>query len=263
MEKINPFLFGKDISKIKTEKGNVYYRIFHYIGSLLTEMTVFELEKDIETNEETLTEIQVMDLSEEDRDFLLSALGEKLSRDEWVLMSEVFRYKYQLFYDLVKKQANRGTERRLLQFIEAGGLYFALMYEKGALYPKIYQCTIDFVHQEVWLKHTPIELLPAILEGLLPVLFTTQSTFITQIDEGVFAYIEKANEDLAIATIILGEENQEGGKMSVDGAFAMKRVGDEWLSYVLLEEEKEFVQQVIERSFHRFFEDISKKIDII
>lgn len=252
----------KELSKLKID-GKTYLRIIHHLGNLITNITVYEYTKDPKSKELTLTEVFIDDVPDSIKEKILSDDYEvDVTNDDKSLALEALKTKFLVTKSYVEDHINVGYKRRLMQFIEVGGHYFAFVFEDGMPYTKIYHTYMDFVKNELYVGDVPEGMIPALFEALSPLILKGTSDLIIQVGEGVYARISILDKERSLVTVVVAteEENGESQLKLFSGFILLKLAEDKWVATVVSDKEAGEIREEMEKSFEFIYQDLLLKI---
>ena len=116
----------RQITKLEIEDVT-YFRVIHSISGMVTNVTVFSLTKDPEIDNEVLiTELSYEDTPDDLKAKLLSKQYEvDVLEEDKELITQAFETKREYFRNIADKKLTIGLKRRMFEFIEVGGHFFA------------------------------------------------------------------------------------------------------------------------------------------
>lgn len=253
---------GKHVSKLSIDK-RIFYRIYHILDEVITEVTVFELSVDPDNPRElSLTEIQPGEVSEELQEKIFSDEYKVLmTRDDKDLITNAMQTKYRFYQEITRKFFEKNA--KVLQFIETGGHYFAFVSEKGAPFAKLFHLYIDPARQKVGVGGVDTVFLASLLEGIADALLSKLKTITIQIGEGVYTKLSlwENSTKKAVAMVAVAGENENGEEgFRLAGGFYLRKLDDGlWHVTSLNELEKKRFNEEIEKKFDEFYEELSFK----
>lgn len=255
------YLSMKDITKLKV-KDRVFYRVIHHLAGMITEVTVFQLEKDNKNKEVMLTEITIQDVSEEEqREIMSDRNAVKVNEYDKELVVQALQEKLKLLKSIAAEKLNAGIKRRLINFYEVGGQYFGFVYEQGMPYPKFYHLIIDAVKRDVYVKGVPPEMLPALFEAISPVVINNQSWFTVQVDDGVYARLSVGDPETAVVTVVVAIDDESETKLQTTMGFTLKKIDEQnWFATVIDETEQSKIKKEMEDSFNTLYQELLVKV---
>lgn len=252
----------KELSKLKID-GKIYLRIIHHLGNLITNITVFEFTKNLKSRELTLTEVFIDDVPNYIKEKILSDdYKVDVTSDDKSLALEALQTKFLIAKRYVEDCLNVGYKRKLMQFIEVGGHYFAFVFEAGMPYTKIYHTYLDFVKNELYVGDVPKEMLPALFEALSPLILKGTSDLIIQIGEGVYTRISMLDKERILATVVVATEEDDGeSKLKLLSGFTLLKLAkDKWVATVVPNNEINEIQEEMKKSFEFVYQDLLLKL---
>lgn len=253
---------GKHVSKLSIDK-RIFYRIYHVLDEVITEVTVFELSVDPDNPKElSLTEIQPGDVSEElQKKIFFDEHKVLMTQDDKDLITNAMQTKYHFYQEITKKFFEKNA--KVLHFIETGGHYFAFVSEKGAPFAKLFHLYIDPARQKVGVGGVDTIFLASLLEGIADALLSKLKTITIQIGEGVYTKLSLWEKSMkkAVAMVAVADENEKGeAGFRLAGGFYLKKLDDGlWYVTSLNELEKKRFDKEIEKKFDEFYEELSFK----
>ncbi|RKO61865.1 hypothetical protein [Caldibacillus debilis] len=255
----------KRVAKLSVD-GRIFYRIYHILGDLLTEVTLFELVKDPEDPKGlALTEIQP--------DEVPDTLKEKIftddcqvfvTKDDKELIATALATKFKFYQEIAKTRINAGFKRKILRFIETGGHYFAFVYEQGAPCTKLYHLFIDPIKKVVTPEGVEKPFLAPLMEALAPILLSNTAAINIQIGEKVYCRLARWEREpaKAVATVVVADRSKEDEPgLRLAGGFYLK--SDHrglWHAATPEEGEKKRLYKEMEKGFDGVYQELLYKV---
>lgn len=258
----------KRVAKISVD-GRIFYRIYHILGDLITEVTLFELREDPEDPKALdLTEIQTDEVPDKLKEKIFSNdFLTLISKDDRDLISTALGTKFKFYKEIANEQINHGFQRKLLRFIETGGHYFAYMFEHGAPYTKLFHLFIEPTRRFVTLGGVEKPFLPSLLEALAPILLANVHAITIQIGEGVYCRLARWEKDpeKAVAAIIVTGQSPDGepGLRLTGGFFLKSDTQGLWHATTPEDGEKVKLHKEMEKGFEKVYSDLLYKVFLV
>jgi len=255
-------LATKEITKIKF-RDRTFYRIFHTLGGILTEMTVFELEKNEQERMVSLTEITVEEVPKEIAEAVISEhYAVKMNEYDKELIVEALNTRFKVMKSFAEEKLNLGLKRKLLEFVEVGGHYYGYVYEEGMPYTKFYRLIMDLSNHQLYVQGIHPMVLPALFEAISDRVLKSTTGITVQVDEGVYTRIMLVNPKIALVTVVVAFEDERGnGKMELKGIFCLKKHRKRgWVAQFLNEEEQKIWDKDIRASFDYVYQELLLKL---